>query len=124
MEEQRREVSETVVEGNGVASRQQVVTDKVATGTKAEQVIWLIVGILEALLAIRFVLALLAANLSNGFAHLIFSVTYPFVAPFFGLFGYQFQYGVSHFEIETLVAMAVYALIGWVIVKIALIARR
>ena len=45
------------------------------------------------------------------------------VQPFFGLFGYTFHYGVTRFEFETVVAMIVYALIGWVIVKIIQIAR-
>jgi len=35
------------------------------------------------------------------------------VAPFFGLFGYTFQYGVARVEIETLVAIVVYSLIGY-----------
>lgn len=123
MEEHRQVVTETVVQGNGAATTQQVVDRRATTGYKVVQIIWLILGILEALLAIRFVLALLAANQSNAFAHFIFAVTYPFVAPFFGLLGYQFQYGVSHLEVETLVAMAVYALVAWGIVKLVQVIR-
>jgi hypothetical protein len=40
------------------------------------------------------------------------------VAPFFGLFGYNMQYGVSKFEIYTLVAMAVYAVVAWGLAKL------
>ena len=81
--------------------------------TTAERVVSIIVGFVASLLAIRFVLTLLGANRNNWFADLIYSATYPLVAPFYGLFGYQVQYGISRFEIETLVAIVVYGLIGY-----------
>jgi hypothetical protein len=92
--------------------------------TTAERVVYYILGILMAILAFRFVLSLLGANRDNAFAGLIYGISYPFVAPFFGLFGYQVKYGVSRFEIETLVAMAVYALLAYGIVKLIRIARK
>lgn len=101
-----------------------VVATHVAGTSTAERVIYYIMGLLLALLAFRFVLSLLGANRDNGFANLIYSLSYPFVAPFFGLFGYEVQYGVARFEIETLVAMAVYALIAYAIVKMVRIARK
>lgn len=79
----------------------------------SERALSIIVGFVVSILAIRFVLSLLGANRNNGFADLIYSATYPLVAPFFGLFGYKFEYGVARFEVETLVAIAVYALIGY-----------
>ncbi len=88
-----------------------------------ERVIYYITGVLLTLLAFRFVLSLLGANRENPFADFIFGVSYPFVAPFFGLFGYDVQYGVSRFEIETLVAIAVYALLAYGIVKLIRIVR-
>lgn len=99
-------------------------TDKVDNNTTAARVIWFIVGVLLTLMAFRVVLSLLGANRANPFADLIYGITYPFVAPFFGLFGYTVNYGVSRFEVETLVAMAVYALIGYAIVKLMTINRR
>jgi hypothetical protein len=77
------------------------------------RVIWYIAGVLLILLAFRFVLALLGANPGNSFANFIYTASHPFVAPFFGLFGYSLHYGVSRFETFTLVAMAVYAIIAW-----------
>ena len=132
MAERIREVEETVVQDTVPASR----TSKVATTTRdntavvavgpstAERVIYYIAGVLLTLLAFRFVLSLLGANRSNGFADFIYGATYPFVAPFFGLFGYNVQYGVSRFEIETLVAMAVYGIVAYGIAKMIRIARR
>ncbi len=89
----------------------------------AERIIYIIGGILLTLLALRVLLSLLGANRANGFADFIYGVTYPFVAPFFGLFGYDVQYGVSRLEIETIVAMIVYALLMVVLARIASINR-
>jgi hypothetical protein len=81
------------------------------------QVIWLVLGIVEGLIAIRFVLRLLGANPDAGFAQLIYGLTEPLVAPFVGLFGTP-RFQGSAFEFTSLVAMMVYALLAWVIVKI------
>lgn len=91
--------------------------------TVAARVVWYIGGVLLTLLAFRFVLALLGANQSNAFANFIFNVSHPFVAPFFGLFGYDIRYGVSHVETYTLIAMAVYALVAYGIAKLVTINR-
>lgn len=89
------------------------------------RIIWTVAGILLLLLAFRFVLALLGANPGNSFANFIYTVSHPFVAPFFNLFNYNnIQYGVSRFEVYTLVAMAVYAAIAWILSAIANIGRR
>lgn len=105
------------------AEDRPVAVATIGTST-AERVIYYIMGLLLALLAFRFVLSLLGANRANAFANIIYGITYPFVAPFFGLFGYQVQYGVARFEIETLVAMAVYALLAYAIAKLIRIARK
>jgi hypothetical protein len=86
--------------------------------TVAERIIYLIGGIIIGLLAIRFILSLLAANRGNGFADFIYSVTHPFVSPFFGLFNYDEQFGQHRFEWETLVAIVVYALIMAVLARL------
>ena len=83
---------------------------------RAQGGIYLLFGILEGLLAIRFVLPLLGANPAAGFAQLIYSITKPFLAPFVGLFGTA-HFGASVFEVNPLVAILVYALIAWVLVK-------
>jgi hypothetical protein len=91
-------------------------------GTIARRVVWYLAGILLILLAFRFVLALLGANPSNGFANFIYSASHPFVSPFFSLFNYNTAIDSSlsntvrsRFEIYTLIAMAVYAVIAWII---------
>jgi hypothetical protein len=92
--------------------------------TVAARVIYLLGGILLGLLAIRFLLSLLGANRGNGFADFIYSASHPFVSPFFGLFNYTEQFGRSRFEFETLVAMAVYALVIAVLVRLVTLGSR
>lgn len=89
----------------------------------AARVVWFVAGIVLVLLGFRFVLSLLGANTTNGFANLIYSASHPFVSPFFGLFSYRQTFGVSHLEIYTLVAIAVYAIIAWGIAKLVTLNR-
>jgi|SRR5690349_14744604 hypothetical protein len=97
--------------------------DRAATVDWVSRLVWFLVAVLEVLLAMRFVLLLAGANEGAGFAQLIYGVTRPFVGPFAGLFGSNLTYpgaaGTGVFAPETLVAMVVYALIGFAIVKIA-----
>jgi hypothetical protein len=84
---------------------------------RGTQIVWYIVGLLEALLAFRFVLKLLAANPSAGFSSFIYNVSYPFDAPFLNVFNVTKVEG-SVFEWTTLLAMFVYWLIAWGIVRL------
>ncbi|HSX52754.1 MAG TPA: YggT family protein [Patescibacteria group bacterium] len=90
----------------------------------AERAVWLVAGVLLAVLGLRFLLSLMGANTTNAFANFIYSISHPFVAPFFSLFSYNTQItGASRFEAYTLVAMVVYALIAWGIAKLVTINR-
>jgi hypothetical protein len=89
----------------------------------AARIVSYILGVIEVILAFRFVLALLGANRSNDFAQFVFNLSQPFVQPFFGLFGYTPRYGASHVELYTLVAMAVYAIIAWGIISLIRLPR-
>ena len=123
-----REVQETTVQsGNAVETTQQIRdprADENYHKDVASRIVGFIAGVLLSLLALRFVFALLGANTGNAFANFIYSVTYPFVAPFFGMFGYDFTAGVSRFEAFTLVAIAIYALLAYGISKLVNITRR
>ncbi|MDP9264621.1 MAG: YggT family protein [Chloroflexota bacterium] len=88
---------------------------------KVQQGIYVVFGFIEVLLAIRFVLRLFGANAQAGFAQLIYGVTGPLVAPFQGLFG-TVQAEGSVVESHSLVALVVYALVAWLIVKVAWLA--
>ncbi len=90
----------------------------------AERVIWLIAGIIMGLIALRFVLRLLGANPNNGFADFIYTISYPFAAPFFGLFNYTANLSNGRFEFESLIAILVYAFVAWLLAKIVTIGKR
>ena len=82
------------------------------------QLIWLLFGILEALLGLRIILKLIAANPANPFASLVFNITQLFIWPFQGLTATP-QAGGMVLEISTLIAMLVYAIVGWALVKLS-----
>jgi len=84
--------------------------------SRAIQAVWWIVGFIDVLIAIRFVLKLFGAN-PAPFVRFMYDLTWPLVAPFHGIFNTT-QEGRSILEPESLVAMAIYALIGWGIVSL------
>lgn len=108
------EVTDKDASGNRVTTRAVSHESRDQQVSKIAQIVWFITGIVVALLAVRFVLALLGANLENAFASFIYGFTDLFVAPFRGLLQVgQFQAGVSRFELETVVAILIYVLVGW-----------
>ena len=84
---------------------------------RAIQAVWWIVGFLDIILAIRFILKLLGGSTVSGFVTFMYDVTQPLVAPFHGIFNTTVQ-GRSILEPESLVAIAIYSLIGWGIVSL------
>jgi hypothetical protein len=99
---------------------QQVITLQSVRRThliKATRLIWLAAMMLEFLLAMRFFLKLLGANPSAGFAIFDYNISAPFLAPFFGLTVMPSAGGVV-LEFPTLIAMAVYAVWAWLIIRI------
>lgn len=80
------------------------------------QAVWWIVGFIDTLIAIRFLLKLFGAN-AAPFVRFMYDVTWPFVAPFHGIFNTD-QVGRSILEPESLVAIAIYTLIGWGVVSL------
>jgi hypothetical protein len=91
--------------------------------SRAPQVVYLIFSILEILLAFRLVLRLLVANSANAFVDLIYTISYPFITPFIGIFTLPSK-SITSFEVATLVAMVVYAVVGYVIIAIIRLSTR
>jgi len=79
---------------------------------KTTQIIWLLLGLLEASIALRVVFKLIAVNAANPFAKLLYSVTNLFVAPFKSLVGNPTSSN-NVLEISSIIAMLVYLLIAW-----------
>ena len=91
-------------------------TQRIKPLYRVTQVIWYLVGIAEVFLLLRLFLKLLGANPTAGFTMFVYGVTGVFGAPFYSVFKSAQTEGVV-FEGSTLLAMAVYALFGWLVVK-------
>lgn len=89
---------------------------------RTHQVVWYIVGLLEALLGFRIILKALAANPFSGFTDFIYAVTDPFALPFAGIFRTTVT-GGSVFEWSSIIAMIVYLLIAVGVVKLLQIVK-
>ena len=81
---------------------------------KATQVVWLLFGILEVMIALRIVLKLIAANPNSPIAALIYGFTDLFLFPFAGLTATPSAGGMV-LELSSFLAMVIYALIAWAI---------
>jgi uncharacterized protein YggT (Ycf19 family) len=81
------------------------------------QATYLIFGIIAGLVAIRFVLRALGASPNADFASFIYGITAPLVQPFVGLFGTT-QLDGAVLELHSLIAIIVYALVGWLLGKL------
>ncbi len=128
--ESEEETKETEVSQEGDT---QIVREKTSATSSAENRltvingIWLVLGIVEVLLVFRFVLKLLGANPNSGFVNFVYSVSGPLAAPFRGIFSTPTAQGnitTSVFEISTVVAIIVYAIIAWGIVKLATLNKK
>jgi len=106
------EVRETRVQENPVVERQVVADRTVDSGVVVRRAIYYIFGIIIALLILRLVLLLLAANQGAPFVDFVYNLSAVFAWPFFGIFSYQPTYGQSTLEISTLIAILVYALVA------------
>jgi len=84
----------------------------VTLADRAALIIWLLLGVIEALLITRVVLKALGA-----IVQFVYSASAPFVVPFQGIFPTPAT-ARSVLELSSLVAIAVYALIAWGIVRL------
>jgi YggT family protein len=88
----------------------------------------LIFAALELIIGLRFIFQLLGANPSSEFVTWIYNVSAPLVAPFTSVFGHATKtvpgtIPHSTFELATLIALVVYAIIGGIIVRFVTVRR-
>lgn len=107
--------------GNRVESREEVFQDKNQSRANARywitRVTYFVLGVLEVIMLLRLIFHLLGANQDNSFVTFLYNLSHVFVGPFNGIFNDQ-ALGRSVFELSTLVAMLIYALIAWGIVAL------
>lgn len=86
-----------------------------------EYLIYFFFGILEVLLVFRLILKFMGANTSSLFVSFIYGLTGIFILPFEGIFRRVVAQGVetkSVLEPSTFVAIIVYGILAWGIVKL------
>ncbi len=91
------------------------VTETGSYNFRATAVVGFVVGIIDVLIAARFLGKLFGASSQSAFVNGIYQVSAPLVAPFTGIFG-DTGSKTNTFETASLVALVVYAVIGWGIV--------
>jgi YggT family protein len=102
-------VRETVVEEH--------VVDRNAPMVLFTRLIWLILGFVQAIIGLRIVLRLLAADPANPFASFIYNLSAFFVWPFVGLIEDP-AFNGSALEVTSIIAMFVYLLVAWGLVEL------
>lgn len=116
-------IKETIItKANNNGQLTKTVPEKEATKTQtAEYLIYFFFGFLEILLAFRLVLKLTGASQSSGFVRAIYAISGLFILPFEGIFRRGFASGIETtavLEPSTIVAILVYILLAWGIVKL------
>lgn len=95
-----------------------------ATGVR---IVTFVLGVVEVFLALRLILKLFGASTASWFVQFIYDVTSVLILPFAGIFKTANVSEIDNssvLEPATLVAMLVYALLAWGIVKLIMIFRR
>jgi len=120
MEETIKETVTTQSDGNNTVTAKH--NRNAATSYQTvEYLVYFFFGLLEILLAFRLLLKLTGASMSSSFVGLIYNLTGIFILPFEGIFRRGFSQGLettSVLEPATLVAVIVYAVLAWGIVKL------
>jgi hypothetical protein len=84
---------------------------------KLTQVVWLLFGILETLIALRILLKLIGANPASPIAAMINAITVLFLFTFAGLKPTTAAAGMV-LELSSLFAMLIYGLMAWAIERV------
>ena len=109
--------------GNQVENQIAVYQDKsLSWANRRSSVVSMVsflLGVLEMILVLRFFFRLLGASQDNSFILFLYNLSHVFVAPFNGIFHDQVLGTHSVFELSTLIAMLVFALLAWGLVALS-----
>jgi hypothetical protein len=87
-------------------------TRRAATIARTKQIIYFVFGIINVLLALRFIFLALGASQASPFVNFIYTLSRPFVLPFQGIFG-EPTFDGSVLEWASLVGIAIYMLLAY-----------
>ncbi len=113
-------VTKGVVKNNPAISR---ATDNQTT----EYIVYFLFGVLESALAFRILFKLAGASVNSSFVRFIYGLSGMFMLPFEGIFRRGFAQGIETtavIEPSSLVAILVYAVLSWGVVRIIRILSR
>jgi len=89
--------------------------------SKFSNIVYLLIGILEALLIFRLVFKILGANPGSKFVSLIYTSSATLLAPFGNIFRAAIDNGIENqsiIEPNTIIAIIVYALVAFGLVRL------
>jgi len=89
---------------------------------RGTQIVWYIFSIVEVILIFRFILKLIAANPGAGFTQFVYNISYPLAAPFLYVVRSP-QVSGSVIEWSTLLALLVYWIVAWGIIRLFVMAK-
>jgi uncharacterized protein YggT (Ycf19 family) len=84
-----------------------------------DKISWMAIIAIEFFLGFRFVLKFMGTDSNTGLAGFVYKITQPFASPFLKALGVYKTEG-SVLEWTTLVAMVIYWIVAWIIIKIFL----
>ena len=116
---QVHERERVVSEGPQAPSESEVVST-FNPGWRAVQLVYLVFGVIEGLMLIRLVLKLLGANPHAGFSNWVYNVTDACLVPFKNILP-TIGNEQSLLEMSVVLAILVYALLGWAIARLVTI---
>jgi len=114
--EQERTATRVDPAGNGEQTRTRTVATVTPVGSRLQSAVWLVVGIVDVILALDFAFRLLAAA-NIGFVGFIASVAGSLSAPFRGVLASSVPSG-HYFYWPDVVAVVVYVIAAWIVVSL------
>jgi hypothetical protein len=112
--ERTDEFRETLAQPMATPRSYRAETAPAVAASPAEQIIRAIAGVLNTLLALRFITALFSTDTTNGWVSFIMGLTNWLVTPFENLFNMA-PTGGSFFDLPSLAAIVVVSLLAWAI---------
>lgn len=102
---------------SGGQHRQVHTESRIAIEVIVARIVYWVFGVIETLIALRFVMRVLGANAAAPFTAFIYRISAVFMAPFLAVFRTQDVQGAA-FEWSALLALLIYALVAWGIVAL------
>ena len=84
--------------------------------SRASQAIWLIVAVVDIILALDFIFWAAAAN-NTGFAHYVHRIGEKLSVPFDGIFNTTVHNGTSALRWADVLAVVIYSILAWIVTK-------